>query len=40
LGCHTMIDYLGAITVALTIAVGVGCVIVAILIHRALKEKE
>ena len=35
-----MNDTLGIITVALTIAVGVGCVIVAVLIHRALKQKE
>jgi hypothetical protein len=35
-----MTDHLGIITVALLTAVGVGCVIVAILIHRALKQKE
>ena len=35
-----MIDTLGAIAFVLLAAVGAGCVILAILIHRALKEKE
>lgn len=35
-----MNDTLGNIGAVLLIAVSVGCVVIAILIHRALKEKE